>query len=56
MGLTPEEIARAEAKGFKVSTVKEFLGLTPDDELIIEMRLALSHLLQDRGERSLRIA
>ena len=48
MGLTRKEIESIEAKGFKVTTVKDVLDLTPEDELIIEMRLALSNLLHQR--------
>ena|SRR5258708_38940975 len=51
MGLTQEEIERIERKGFKATTVKDFLDLTPEDELIIELRLALSTLLHDRRKR-----
>ena len=50
MGLTQEEKARAEAKGWKVGTVSEFLGLSPEEELIIEMRLNLAKLLRERRE------
>ncbi len=32
-----------EAKGFKVTSVAEFLELTPDEETIIELHLALSN-------------
>jgi DNA-binding XRE family transcriptional regulator len=51
MGLTKEEIEQIEAKGFSVTTAKDFLSLTPEDELIIEIRLALSHLLVDRRRK-----
>jgi DNA-binding XRE family transcriptional regulator len=51
MGLTQEEIERIESKGFKVTTVKDFLDLTPEDELIIELRLALSTLLHERRKK-----
>jgi DNA-binding XRE family transcriptional regulator len=32
--------ARLEAAGYRVGTVAEFLGLTPEDEAVIEQRLA----------------
>ncbi|HEV2844708.1 MAG TPA: helix-turn-helix domain-containing protein [Thermoanaerobaculia bacterium] len=34
--------ARLEAKGWKVGTVDEFLGLTPEESVYIELRLKLS--------------
>lgn len=48
MGLTKEQIERIEVKGFSVTNVKDFLNLTPEDELIIEIRLALTALFVDR--------
>lgn len=33
---------KLEANGFKVATVAEFLGLTPEESALIEMRVALS--------------
>ena len=38
--------ARLEAVGFKLETVTEFLELTPEEEELIETRLALSRLLR----------
>jgi DNA-binding XRE family transcriptional regulator len=48
MGLTKQEIETIETKGFKVTNVKDFLDLTAEDELIIELRLALASLLYER--------
>jgi len=48
MGLTQSERARAEEKGWKVGSVAEFLRLTPEEELAIEMRLTLVRLLRER--------
>ncbi|HEY3329226.1 MAG TPA: helix-turn-helix transcriptional regulator [Capsulimonadaceae bacterium] len=48
MGLTQAEIEKAERKGWKVGTVTEFLGLSPEEELNIEMRLRLTMLLRER--------
>ena len=45
------QIERIEAKRFKVTTVKDFLDLTDEDELIIEIRLALSRLIHERRKR-----
>ncbi len=37
---------KLEAAGWKVSTVAEFLELTPEEEAIIEIRLSLSNSLK----------
>lgn len=37
---------KLEAKGWKISSVSEFLGLSPEEEKIIELRLALSNGLR----------
>jgi hypothetical protein len=39
-----EKKARLEAKGWKVGTVTEFLGLTPEDEAYIESELAVEQM------------
>ena len=39
---------KLETAGWKVSTVDEFLGLTPEESAYIEMKLALSHTLRQR--------
>ena len=44
--------ARLEAAGFQEMTVSEFLGLTPEENEWIEMRLALSRLIKQRREAS----
>ena len=40
--------ARLEAAGWTVGTVKEFLGLSEADAVLIEMKLALSRSLRAR--------
>jgi DNA-binding XRE family transcriptional regulator len=42
---------RLEAKGWRVGTPKEFLGLTPDEETFIELRLKLAEGLKERRVR-----
>lgn len=37
-----------ERKGWKVGSVGEFLGLTPEEEAYIELKLSLSHFLQEK--------
>ncbi|QEW06891.1 helix-turn-helix transcriptional regulator [Nitrincola iocasae] len=37
---------RLEAAGWKVGSVDEFLGLSPEESAYIEMKLALSHALR----------
>lgn len=41
---------KLEAKGFKVTTVTDFLGLTPEDMVVIELRLALSSAIKKRRQ------
>ncbi len=37
-----------EQKGWKVGSVGDFLGLTPEEEAYIELKLSLSHFLQEK--------
>jgi phage-related protein/DNA-binding XRE family transcriptional regulator len=41
-----------ESKGYKVGTVKEFLGLSPEETEYIELKLALSDALAKRRKKS----
>ena len=43
-----EKRKKLEARGWKVASVSEFLELTPDEEKIIELRLALSRALKNK--------
>ena len=43
-----EKRKKLEAKGWKITTAAEFLGLSEDEEKIIELRLALSEALKNR--------
>lgn len=45
-----EKRARLEAAGFQIGTVSEFLGLTPEENAIIEIKLALSASLRQRRQ------
>jgi len=46
--------ARLEAAGWKVATAAEFLGLTPEEEALVETRLALTRRVrQVREEQGL---
>lgn len=40
-----------EKSGWKVGSVAEFLGLTPEESALIELKLALSRSLRDRRTR-----
>jgi predicted transcriptional regulator len=44
---------RLEAKGWKVGDAADFLGLTPEESVMVEIRLALSRSLKDRCKRSM---
>ncbi len=39
--------ARSEAQGWKVGSVEEFLGLTPEESAYIELRLKLSEAVRE---------
>lgn len=39
---------RLEAKGWKVGTVSDFLELTPEEAILIEIKLALRQNLKER--------
>lgn len=39
---------KLEAKGWKVTSVAEFLELTPEENALIELRLALSNALKQK--------
>lgn len=42
---------RLEAKGWNISTVSEFLELTPQENALIEIKLALSRSLKARRQK-----
>jgi predicted transcriptional regulator len=44
--MTPEEKGVLEKTGWKVGTVAEFLRLTPEEEVFIEIQLALTNRLR----------
>jgi DNA-binding transcriptional regulator YiaG len=44
--MNKEKRKKLEAKGWKVTSVAEFLELTPDEEKVIELRLTLSEVLK----------
>jgi DNA-binding XRE family transcriptional regulator len=43
---------KLETSGWKVGSVDEFLGLTPEESAYIEMKLALSNALKERRLKS----
>lgn len=47
---------RLEKRGWKVGTVAEFLELTPEEEALIEIKLALSRSLKRRREPKMTLA
>ncbi len=46
-----EKKKRLEAKGWKVGTVAEFLELTPEEAMLVEIKLALSRNLKERRQK-----
>ena len=52
--MDPRKVKRLEAAGWKVGTVEEFLGLTPEDMRYIDMKIALADSLKKgRKERGM---
>lgn len=39
-----------EDQGWKVGTVSDFLGLSPEEEMLVEIKLALSRSLKERRQ------
>ncbi len=46
--MTSEKLKRLEKKGWKVTTAKELLGLTDDEEKTVELKLLLSRALKEK--------
>ncbi len=46
--MDPTKKALLESKGWKVGTVSEFLELTPEEAILVEIKLALSDCLKER--------
>lgn len=46
------KLKKLKAKGWAVTTTAEFLGLSPDEERIVELRLSLSEALKEQRLRS----
>jgi len=44
---------RIEAKGWKVGTVADFLELSPEEEALLEIKLALSRSLRERRQQKM---
>jgi predicted XRE-type DNA-binding protein len=44
--MEPTKRQKLEEAGWKVGSVTEFLGLSPEEEVLIEIRLSLSKLLK----------
>jgi len=42
-----EKKARLEAKGWRVGSAEEFLGMTPDESAYVDLRLKLSGAVRD---------
>ncbi|KKN26945.1 hypothetical protein LCGC14_0869410 [marine sediment metagenome] len=48
--MKPTSLRKLESKGFTVGSIKEFLDLTPLEELKIEMLVTKSSLLNDESK------
>jgi DNA-binding XRE family transcriptional regulator len=51
MGLDKAKRKRLEASGWRVGKVAEFLGLTPEESALIEIKLALARRLRERRQK-----
>ena len=49
--MNPAKRERLERAGFKIGSVADFLGLTPEENELVELRLALSAALKSRRQR-----
>jgi transcriptional regulator with XRE-family HTH domain len=49
--MDPLKKQRLEAKGWKVGTVSDFLELTPEENALIEIKLALSRSLKEQRQK-----
>ena len=46
--MKPSKRLKIEAAGFKITTAAEFLGLSPDEEAFIELKIALGKQLKKK--------
>lgn len=44
---------RLESQGWKIGTVSEFLELTPEENTLVEIKLALSRSLKERRQETM---
>lgn len=44
---------RLESKGWKIGTVSDFLELTPEETILVEIKLALSKSLKERRQKQM---
>jgi predicted XRE-type DNA-binding protein len=45
--MTPEKRQRLESAGFRVGDAADFLGLTPEENEMVEVRVSLARLVSD---------
>ncbi|HIK12329.1 MAG TPA: helix-turn-helix transcriptional regulator [Oscillatoriaceae cyanobacterium M33_DOE_052] len=49
--MEPSKQELLEAKGWKIGTVSDFLDLTPEETILVEIKLALSKSLKERRQK-----
>jgi hypothetical protein len=49
--MEPSKQDRLESKGWKIGTVSDFLELTPEEAILVEIKLALSRGLKQRRQK-----
>ena len=48
--MDPKTREKLEDKGWRVGTVSDFLELSPEESILVEIKLALSHSLKERRQ------
>jgi hypothetical protein len=48
MAMNPKKKAKLEAAGWKAGSADEFLGLTPEESAMLDIRMSLSAALRQR--------
>jgi hypothetical protein len=50
VAMNPEKKAKLEAAGWKAGSADEFLGLTPEESTLLDIRMSLSTALKQRRQ------
>lgn len=50
--MTPEKLKRMEAAGYVVGDIQDFLGLTPEEVQLIDLRIAVARAIKSAREKT----